>query len=636
MPNNHILASLDSYVDNPDPRYALMLKGFWGCGKTYLVNQWIEEKFKNPENKKDAMLEPIRVSLYGITETEQITKAIDRQLHPFLYSKFAKVGAGLLKIAGKVVLRTDLDLDGDGDKDATLSTSLDSLSFLASKDKDVKPNTLKLLVFDDLERSHIPMKMLLGYINYFVECCGCHVVIVGDETRVTNKKDKKTLDDFKEKTVGKEFEVKPDIEAAVKSFIGELPQIEWLESQSVLIKNVFQASQCDNLRILRQCLYDFKIQYQTIDEELLAKDKKIIPGLLASFIAVYCEYKGKNKEVIKKLEDGSLGFLFSKEDTPEKNAELNMERRYSIAELDGLNILNAAHIKHIVEHIEKGEPMTDYINNLLREDQKIEGVLDRLANFREMDNDVLKHDCDELSHDILEDKYPQFYPIGKAMAYFSLFEREKLYQVKDDVVEHAKVFLNKLFKEKVNDLGTLYQCRSAFWQGMNIVENTGESLRIHNEMAEYFNKIFKEREEEIPDEMDQLLNNLKDENMQRLMLLDEKSTPDRHTSYNMKPILVQQDADKLMERVKGLSNANVRNFAIFLSVHYRLSHNLGDGFTRFYKADKDTLQSMRPLVEKEIEKQTSVRRWNFEYLLKVLDGCIKRCEGVNEALPHSM
>lgn len=636
MPNNHILASLDSYVDNPDPRYALMLKGFWGCGKTYLVNQWIEEKFKNPENKKDVVLEPIRVSLYGMTETEQITKAIDRQLHPFLYSKFAKVGAGLLKIAGKVVLRTDLDLDGDGDKDATLSTSLDSLSFLASKDKDVKPNTLKLLVFDDFERSHIPMKMLLGYINYFVECCGCHVVIVGDETRVTNKKGKKTLDDFKEKTVGKEFEVKPDIEAAVRSFIGELPQIEWLESQSALIKNVFQASQCDNLRILRQCLYDFKIQYQTIDEELLARDKKIIPGLLASFIAVYCEYKGKNKEVIKKLEDGSLGFLFPKEDTPEKNAELNMERRYSIAELDGLNILNAAHIKHIVDHIEKGEPMTDYINNLLREDQKIEGVLDRLANFREMDNDVLKHDCDELSQDILEDKYPQFYPIGKALAYFSLFEREKLYQVKDDVVEHAKVFLNKLFKERVNDLGTLYQCRSAFWQGMNIVENTGESLRIHNEMVEYFNKIFKEREAEIPDEMDKLLNNLKDENMQRLMLLDEKSTPDRHTSYNMKPILVQQDADKLVDRVKGLSNANVRNFAIFLSVHYRLSHNLGDGFTQFYKADRETLQSMRPLVEKEIEEQTSVRRWNFEYLLKVLDGCIKRCEGVNEALPYSM
>ena len=71
MPNSHIIFSLNSYIENPDPRYALMLKGKWGCGKTFLVNRWIEETFKNPENKDDVVLEPIRVSLYGMTETER-------------------------------------------------------------------------------------------------------------------------------------------------------------------------------------------------------------------------------------------------------------------------------------------------------------------------------------------------------------------------------------------------------------------------------------------------------------------------------------------------------------------------------------------------------------------------------------
>ena len=51
MVNSHIINSLKSYIENPDPRYALMLKGKWGCGKTYLVNQWIEDTFKNPEKK---------------------------------------------------------------------------------------------------------------------------------------------------------------------------------------------------------------------------------------------------------------------------------------------------------------------------------------------------------------------------------------------------------------------------------------------------------------------------------------------------------------------------------------------------------------------------------------------------------
>ena len=635
MQNNHIIDSLNAYIENPDPRYALMLKGKWGCGKTFLVNQWIEKTFKHLENKEDVVLEPIRVSLYGMTSIDQITKAIDRQLHPFLYSKFAKIGVGLLKIAGKTVFRTDLDLNGDGGKDVTLSTSIDSLSFLASKDKDVKPDNLKLLVFDDLERSHITMKQILGYINYFVEYCGCHVVIVGDESRITDQGENKILDDFKEKTVGKEFEVEADIDAAVKSFIDELPLVDWLDTQKVLIKNVFNASKCENLRILRRSLYDFKLQYLKLDETLLRNDEKIMPGLLASFIAVYCEYKGNNKEVIRQLKDGSFGFLFSKEDTQEENAELDMERKYNIAELDGMNILNAAHIKHIVELIEKGCSLTDYINNLMCEDQKIVGVLDRLANFREMDNDVLRHDCDELSQDLIDDKYPQFYPIGKALAYFSLFEREKIYQVEDGVIEHAKQFLNKLFKERVNDLDTLYQCRNAFWQGMNIVDNTDDKLRIHNEMSEYLNTIFKEREAEIPDEMDDLLNNLNDDNIQQLILLDEKSTPDRHTSYNMKPILKQQNAEHLMENVRALNNANVRNFAIFLSVHYRLSDNLSYGYTQFYKDDRDTLQKIKPLVEKEITIQESVRRWNYEYLLKVVNACIRRCEGAAEALPYS-
>ena len=35
MPNSHIIFSLNSYIENPDPRYALMLKGKWGCGKTF-------------------------------------------------------------------------------------------------------------------------------------------------------------------------------------------------------------------------------------------------------------------------------------------------------------------------------------------------------------------------------------------------------------------------------------------------------------------------------------------------------------------------------------------------------------------------------------------------------------------------
>jgi len=637
MVNSHIINSLKSYIENPDPRYALMLKGKWGCGKTYLVNQWIEDTFKNPEKKDDVVLEPIRVTLYGMTDTEQITKAIDRQLHPYLYTKAAKIGAGILKIAGRVVLRTDLDFNGDNKSDASLTTSLDSLPFLASKDeKIIKPGSLKLLIFDDLERSHIQMKRLLGYINYFVEYCGCHVVIVGDETKVTDVEDKKILDDFKEKTVGKEFEVAPDMDAAITQFVEELPQVGWLEEQKELIKKVFVASQCDNLRILRQCLYDFKQQYNEADTKLVKKDESVMKTLLGSFIAVYCEFKGKNREVLKAWNSGKWAFIYGKEDCPEKKAIHEIASRYNAEQFNGMNVLNDGHIYHIVTHIERGATMKPYIDGLLAESQKVVGVLTRLEGFRYMDDDEFEHDCNELSQDILNGKYRQFYTIGKALAFFSLFEKENLFKVERKVIEKAKETLKDIFEKDVHDAELLYRCRNAFWQGMDTVENRDDEYRIHKEMIAFFNEVFKEREKELPNKMQETLNNLNNDNAQDLIRLDDETTPDHHSPYSLTPVLKDQDGAALMERIKGLKNCNVRAFAQFLAGHFLLSHNLGSDFTERFKDDSETLKSLKELTDKEVESVSGIRKRAFQYLQKVLDGCIQRCEGKRGALMDYM
>lgn len=59
---------------NPDPQYAVLLKGKWGCGKTHFINHWIDAYKGNPTTEQ--VLESIYVSLYGLSDTKQITTAI--------------------------------------------------------------------------------------------------------------------------------------------------------------------------------------------------------------------------------------------------------------------------------------------------------------------------------------------------------------------------------------------------------------------------------------------------------------------------------------------------------------------------------------------------------------------------------
>ena len=222
------------------------------------------------------------------------------------------------------------------------------------------------------------------------------------------------------------------------------------------------------------------------------------------------------------------------------------------------------------------------------------------------------------------------------MAFFSLFEKENLFKVERKVIEKAKETLKDIFEKDVRYAELLYRCRNAFWQGMNTVEDRDDEYRIHKEMIAFFNEVFKEREKELPNKMQETLNNLNNDNAQDLIRLDDETTPDHHSPYSLTPVLKDQDGAALMERIKGLKNCNVRAFAQFLASHFLLSHNLGSDFTERFKDDSETLKSLKELTDKEAESVSGIRKWAFQYLQKVLDGCIQRCEGKRGVLMDYM
>ena len=113
----------------------------------------------------------------------------------------------------------------------------------------------KILIFDDLERSEVKLETLLGYINYFSEHCKCKVIIIGDENKISEKEDDKCklkFKDFKEKTIGRTFEIKVNIEETLDFFIGEISanNRNLLSENKELIIKIFTKKSFVNFKII--------------------------------------------------------------------------------------------------------------------------------------------------------------------------------------------------------------------------------------------------------------------------------------------------------------------------------------------------------------------------------------------------
>ncbi|WP_220701771.1 P-loop NTPase fold protein, partial [Brenneria goodwinii] len=214
-PNFHIEEFLQYYYSfGQEPGYAVLLKGKWGTGKTWFINQTL--KVHEQQGGKH-----LYVSLYGVTSFDEIEDEFFKQLHPLLSSKSmalaGKIAKGLIKATLKI------DLNGDGKMDGSVSAQVPELGL----PKYLTNTSGFVIVFDDLERASIKLENLLGYINHYVEHQGYKVIIVANEEEILTLQEKN--EDFKhsyrrikEKLVGKTFEINPNLKGALLNFISEI------------------------------------------------------------------------------------------------------------------------------------------------------------------------------------------------------------------------------------------------------------------------------------------------------------------------------------------------------------------------------------------------------------------------------
>lgn len=162
-----------NYLKNDITGRAVMLSGEWGSGKSYYVKTKLKSFLEDKDNGK---YKCVIVSLYGLSDTSEISKAIYTELRSFKFKKknevltTAGVAASVVPktVFNAMTSRVDYDIGQVSDKQ--MQKVYDSINL-----------NKKLLVLEDIERTQIDIIELLGYINNMCENDGVKVLLVTNE-----------------------------------------------------------------------------------------------------------------------------------------------------------------------------------------------------------------------------------------------------------------------------------------------------------------------------------------------------------------------------------------------------------------------------------------------------------------------
>ncbi|MFO1126562.1 MAG: P-loop NTPase fold protein [Methylocystis sp.] len=267
--NAHLENYLDYYQTLEAPRFAVLVTGDWGTGKTYLV-----KKLLPPEGEGR---KAFYVSLFGKNSSEEVMAAVYTEMHP----TGEKVQKHLEKLgeATKGMSAYGFGLGGAG----SFATNLIGASL--SK----KVDSSKVIVFDDLERSAIKPKTLLGVINHYVEHYGCRVVVIAHDEKLV-----KGINEGKEKIFGQTIRIVPDLESAYQAFLVEISDLaakNYLSEYGARVKAIFRESDVKSLRILRQAMFDFARLFASLGDRH-RENGKAMQEMASLFMAHDFEVRG--------------------------------------------------------------------------------------------------------------------------------------------------------------------------------------------------------------------------------------------------------------------------------------------------------------------------------------------------------
>ena len=608
--NEDILRFLEKYKDDPDPQYAVLLDGKWGCGKTFFIKSWLDT-FQT-ENEDE--LAPMYVSLFGVQTVKQINDTINGLLFPFMNSKVYKIGKTITKMVASAALRFNVDYDGDKKSDGTVDFKLDPLMDLLN-DKKEELKGRRILIFDDLERANIGVKELYGYINRFVEHNRFKVIVVCNSTEITNKE---TFNRFREKIIGRTFEIHSDIDAAINSFANEIPTSYFVQQHISEVKEAFKLTGYSNLRVLRQCIRDFNQIFQGIhiDNGNPYQNKELFHFLIR-FVVLYSEMSTSNKDIIANWKQKYAQALAS--DRPEmlelKRRISAIQQKYQPLEIKyGMDIFRERNdITLIPDYCMKGIDLVDYLNAKLVLTER--ESWDCLYQYYDMNNEDFERQYAMTESAVLNGSFRNYQDQLKAISILIELSDLGIKEMNSKVLDTSKAYVEKLIAD-ISSSDSFADIKSNIINLLSSINQVSDNNELRKKFNSSLNGIFATKLTELEHHYTEILENLSDDNLLEIVDSMDKMLPDRSNSYQSYPIFKDANPERVAKRILSLSNASKFHFYRFLNRRY--GADTGHFINRELTPDMPVLNEIGKKLSEVVETLTLIDKYAVSSLVELI------------------
>lgn len=615
--NEELLENIEDYIDR-DSKYAILIDGEWGCGKTNFIENKLLPKLK------DLKKSHVYTTLYGITQKKEIDQKIVEQR----LEECSKIG-GILKFAYKntyaiselIKLNFKDEAIKELFKDDSIKNVIDKFS--------VADGTI--LIFDDLERCTLSFNELLGYINDYVEHKNCKVIIVANQKEIAKSKrlenmelkylvakpvnciynskneknpeiskydlDNKVKEIFeddleykqiREKVIGRTFYYKPNLKEILKEIVCsskiEDTNKEFILENSKDIIRILEYYRHSNIRTLKFSIELMEKIFSVLDKMNIKEEQKIIFQDCKYNILLYTIYAS----ILEKI-----GL---------KRKKWNFNLEYTLFTI--LKKENVMGFKFIDEFIDTGvidenktiEIISVFLKEMELKEIDLENPLNKLVIMWELDDDEVLKELNRLVEYLKNKKYEvAIYP-----KIIEILVKVKYIGFKDKIIEDIIAQLEKNIKSEKNNVSF-----NEFGIGFDTDEEIKEYKEIINHLKNIAHISYTEQKEEIIDK----ISSEKDWGVN----ISQYYLENKEDRYFDQCFLKLFDIDKLITNIIESDSKNINYFRRTMNDIYEY-----DNIIEKYSNDFENMEKLKNEIEVAMKNGRIVgitKKYNIELLI---------------------